>query len=735
MKKLILALSILVSCTLANAQVPVYKWAGKAAGTANEYGDIIKTDPIGNIYIAGRFDGTCDFDPSAGVTNKITTGGSDNYIAKYTNSGNLIWAINFGSTGTDRVYSIDVDAAGNVYAAGTFSLTADLDPGVGVSSFTTAGGVDLFFAKYDSSGNHIWSRSLGSTNTENCEGIALDASGNFYIAGEFNSPSLDLNAGTGIFTVANGGTGISYDPFLAKYDTAGNFLWGFNLGGLSSDYIKSLAVDANNNVLVGGYFGTTMTVDAIGGTTLSTNGSTDCFIARYSSIGNYDWSTSFGGTLADNIFSITTNANTIYATGTFNSVVDFNPGIDTLNIQTKGSTDVFITSFSNTGTFNWAGGIGGTGADNANFIEIGTNGDVYVAGSFIDSADFNPSSAIAQVKTYGGRDGFLASYTTSGNYKFALKIGSTGTDYLRAIAFAPGSNDALVTGYWTTGTLNVDPNNLGITLPPTGANDILIAKYGECSFPIITAQPLNVGTCPGGNASIFTAATGQNITYIWQEGTNGGITWTNITNGGVYSGATTPTLTFTAAGTGLNNLFYRCVVSADCGLNATSGVAIFYVAAVDTTVNVNGPVLVANAVSSTYQWLDCNNNFAPIPGATAKQFTATSPGSYALSVTKNGCNDTSACYTITTIGLNDIVGSDEVKIFPVPAKNEITIELANDGAYSAFIFDISGRKMLTEAYSFTRVARIPVNHLESGSYLVGIRKNDGEASYFKMVVE
>jgi len=43
--------------------------------------------------------------------------------------------------------------------------------------------------------------------------------------------------------------------------------------------------------------------------------------------------------------------------------------------------------------------------------------------------------------------------------------------------------------------------------------------------------------------------------------------------------------------------------------------------------------------------------------------------------------------------------------------------------------------MLTEAYSFTRVARIPVNHLESGSYLVGIRKNDGEASYFKMVVE
>jgi hypothetical protein len=735
MKKLILLLTFTTSILLVNAQVPVYRWAGKIAGSGNDYGDFIKTDAAGNIYVAGRFDGTCDFDPSTNSTTRTSAGSTDGYVAKYSPLGALTWVITMGSTGADRVFSIDVDAAGNVYAVGNYNFTVDFDPGPGLLNFTTAGGLDVFMAKYNTNGNLVWANTIGSTNTEIAECIALDASGNLYVGGEFSSQTLDLDASLDSLFVNNGNTTVTYDPFLVKYDTSGTFQWGFNLQGTSSDYLKSVTVDANDNVLVGGYFFTNMIVDPVGGTTVSALGSSDCFIARYSSAGVYDWSTNFGGTLAENLFSVATANNNIYATGTFNSVVDFNPGIDTLNIQSKGSTDVFVISLSTSGNLNWAGGIGGTGADNSNYIIANAAGDVYIAGSFIDSADFDPSNVTNYIKTYAGRDGFIAKYDNNGAYRWSHKIGSAGTDYIRSLDFEPTNNEIVASGYWTGGTLNLDPLNLSISLPNSGANDALIAKYGECEYPVISSQPSTAGTCIGGSAQFNIGVTGLNLSLKWQEGTNGGTTWNDITDGGVYSGSSTSTLTLSGLTAPFNNLFYRCVSSASCGLSITSGVGILFVGTVDTSVSVNQHIMVASQVSATYQWLDCNNNYAPIFGANAKQFIPTTPGSYALSVTKNGCNDTSSCYTITTIGLNDLVTNEDVRIYPVPANQKINIELTTEGDYTASIYDLTGRQMLSDTYSFRRIVSIPVSSLESGAYLVGIRKNDGSPSYFRIIVE
>ncbi|MBL0096296.1 MAG: hypothetical protein IPP46_07150 [Bacteroidetes bacterium] len=180
MKKLILLLTLSVSVFTLQAQiVPIYTWAGKAGGTGNEYGDYMTSDGSGNIYVTGRFDGTCDFDPGAGTVNKTSAGSSDIYIAKYSSAGNLIWAISTGGTGLDRGYCLDVDATGNIYLAGTFAGTVDLDPGPGTSTHISAGGTDMFVAKYDSSGNFVWSKAFGLLNTEYAEAIALDGNGFF----------------------------------------------------------------------------------------------------------------------------------------------------------------------------------------------------------------------------------------------------------------------------------------------------------------------------------------------------------------------------------------------------------------------------------------------------------------------------------------------------------------------------------------------------------------------------
>ncbi len=735
MKKTILFLAFALCFSSSFAQIlPVYGWAGKMGGTSSEYGDFVATDAVGNAYMTGRFDGSCDFDPGTAALIKTSLGSSDIFVAKYNPSGALVWAITMGGTGLDRAYSLDADANGNVYVAGTFSGTVDLDPGAGVASHTSLGGTDLFFAKYDANGNHVWSKAIGQINTEIAEAIVLDGNGFLYLTGEYSSDSLDLDPNAGFATIINANAATSYDPYLAKYDTAGNYVWGFPLQGTSSDYSKSVTVDANQNVIIGGYFYTNMNIDPVGGTALAAIGSADCFVASYSSAGAYNWSGSFGGTLADNLFSVTSHGTDVFVTGTFNSIVDFDPGVDTLSIQSKGSTDVFCSKFNNTGQLQWVRTIGGTFADNSNSVRVNAAGDVFVAGSFQDSANFDVDASNVIVKSVGSRDGFLVKYDGSSNYVWGMRIGSSLIDYGRALAIDNSTNQVWITGYFGAAPLYVDPLNNLPPLPTSGANDIFLARYGECAFPVNTAQPANTGACPGGNAAFNVTFTGTSISYQWQEGTNGGTVWNDVTDGGVYSGATTNALSLTGVTTAFNNRFYRCVASESCGLDLTSGVGILFVAAVDTTVNVNQHILLAAATGAAYQWLDCNNGLAPIPGATAQQFIPLTPGSYALSVTKNGCNDTSSCYNITTIGLNDITAKD-IRIFPIPATEKINIELFQQADYEAAIYDLSGRNMLFESVKFNNRTALSVAGLESGAYFVGIRKNGGATQFFRIVVQ
>lgn len=195
MKKLILLLLTLsVSVFTLQAQiVPIYSWAGKVGGTGNEYGDYMTSDGSGNIYVTGRFDGTCDFDPEQERQTRLLQEARiftlPNILLR-----NLIWVISTGGTGLDRGYCLDVDATGNIYLAGTFAGTVDLDPGPGTSTHISAGGTDMFVAKFDSSGNFVWSKAFGQVNTEYAEAIALDGNGFFYLTGEYSSDSLDLRS-------------------------------------------------------------------------------------------------------------------------------------------------------------------------------------------------------------------------------------------------------------------------------------------------------------------------------------------------------------------------------------------------------------------------------------------------------------------------------------------------------------------------------------------------------------
>jgi hypothetical protein len=295
-------------------------WAKSARGTNDDWGFSIAVDVSGNCYVTGYF-----------VSDSITFGSTTltvgrMYIVKYDGSGNVLWAKS-PETGYGVSNSIAVDASGNCYVTGYFfsgSIT------FGSTTLTSNGFTDIYVVKYDGSGNVLWAKSAGGDYYDYGRGIAVDASGNSYVKGYFESSSITF----GSTTLMNNGVNI----FIVKYDGSGNVVWAKSAGGSDYYYSSCIAVDASGNCYVTGSFNS----DSItfGSTTLTSNGVTDIYVVKYDDSGNVVWAKSAGGTNSDYGYSIAvdTSGNS-YVTGQFaSSSITF--GLTTL---TNSGYSMFVT--------------------------------------------------------------------------------------------------------------------------------------------------------------------------------------------------------------------------------------------------------------------------------------------------------------------------------------------------------------------------------------------------------
>ena len=167
---------------------------------------------------------------------------------------NLEWAIHSGGTTQDIGNAIAVDAAGNVYSTGTFTGTADFDPGAGTFNMTSLGSTDVFIQKLSSSGNFVWAKQIGSTSLETATSIFLDAGANLHITGTFTA-SCDFDPDAGTTSLSPLGT----DAFLLKLDSSGAFIWVKGIQGFGDELCFSGLQDAAGNIYLSGYF--TFTAD------------------------------------------------------------------------------------------------------------------------------------------------------------------------------------------------------------------------------------------------------------------------------------------------------------------------------------------------------------------------------------------------------------------------------------------------------------------------------------------
>ena len=239
-----------------------------------------------------------------------------------------IWSRGFGDNSPASGTSVASDSDGNVVATGYFSGTVNFGGG----DLTSAGGNDIFLAKLDSYGKHLWSKKFGnSAVNQRGEGVAIDGSGNVIITGSFDGT---VNFGGGNLASAGGD-----DIFLAKFDSNGNHLWSKKFGNSAVNQGgESVTIDAASNVIITGSFDGTIN---FGGGNRAAGG-VDIFLAKFDSNGNHIWSKDFGDSFNQGGKGVAIDAlGNVIITGFFQSIVHFGSG----NLTSAGDEDIFLAKF------------------------------------------------------------------------------------------------------------------------------------------------------------------------------------------------------------------------------------------------------------------------------------------------------------------------------------------------------------------------------------------------------
>jgi len=506
---------VLICSVYSSAQT--ITWALNANGSSADVSQGgICTDNSGNVYITSPYSSSVITLGTYTLYNNSTQSNNNFFLAKYNAAGNIQWAISGGGAALDESYSASCDPAGNVLITGRTTSSVITVAG---GTFVIGSGMHIFVMKFSSTGSPLWLKT--SNGYVGCQNIAYsistDSNSNVYICGVSTATSLTFDA----FTVYNPGVA----PFAAKFDSSGNTLWLKNMisPGVASSVAWGIAADAVGNAFVTGMFGNSQ-LD-FGTYTLTNNGNTDAFLAKYDPTGNLLWATNPNCVSDDVSNSVTTDdAGNSYITGFYNT----NPisfGTYTLN-NPSGTQRLFTCKYGPGGNSLWAISTGGNNPAIGRDI-FSKGGRLYMCGSYSSVNSFGSY-------TLGSQPGwpdpmFVAILDLNGNPLYASALGSGGNS--RSGICADETCKAYILSSFVPYLNN--PNFVvgSNTLTNTGLEDIFVAQLVSPQ-PTVSIMPSTTLICAGAQASLV--ATGAN-TYSWSFGGTGTTSVISPTASAIYT--------------------------------------------------------------------------------------------------------------------------------------------------------------------------------------------------------
>lgn len=363
------------------------------------------------------------------------------------------------SPGSGHSAAATLDAAGNVYITGSFTGTATF----GATTLTSAGGQDVFVAKYSSAGMCRWAVGAGGSGDEYGSDLAVDGTGSVYVIGDFKGNATTFGA----TTLTNTNTGNFNEIFVAKLDSARIWQWAAKAGGTNSDLGRGLVVDGSGNVLVSGAVG--WPTARFGSLTVNVPMMMDAFVAKLDPAGIWQWVTSAGGAEMDIAYGLAVdNGGNAFVTGLFRSPV---AAFGSLTLTSRGVGDAFVAKLNPAGVWQWAVGAGSSGEDAAQRLKLDAAGsNLYVTGYFDGATATFGSLTLANS---GGEDGFVAKLDVAGAWQWATATTGAGSEACFGLAL-DATGAVMVSGAFT------DPITFGATTltnsGPPNTFDLFVAQ-------------------------------------------------------------------------------------------------------------------------------------------------------------------------------------------------------------------------------------------------------------------
>jgi hypothetical protein len=375
----------------------------------------VATDAAGNVFLAGTFPGTVDFDPRGGVHNVSSVGGADAFVVKLSAKGNLLGVKTFGGPGDDVASGLAVATDGSFDVGGTFRKRANFNPD-GTFTIGSSGGADGFINEFDKNMTFQRAGSFGGPLDEQVNDMALDSSGDILATGRYEGTvDFDPNSATVSDNIAT-----EFEAYTLKLTTAGAFVFAAGYGGGGNiAYGTGVAADRAGNVYTVGNFQHTGDFDPSNSTfNLTAADAGSVFISKLDSAGTFIYAKAIGGT--DSLkgapadVSVDHDQN-VYTTGRFSGTQDFDPGAGTQNLVSDGADDVFVSKLNSSGAFVFAKSFGGTGNAFSTGSTLDFDGNILVTGVFDGGISFPMSGGGTVDKTSaGGDDAFLTKLDSSG---------------------------------------------------------------------------------------------------------------------------------------------------------------------------------------------------------------------------------------------------------------------------------------------------------------------------------